>query len=57
MAKIKITLRGAGGELDSRVVEGDDPFVDCQVNKAIEDLSLDTLFSVGDTITIEEIEG
>ena len=54
---IRITLRGTGGELDCRVVEfedGVDPFENGQVNDAVKDIALNCIFSVGDTITIEE---
>jgi len=62
MNKIKITLRGAGGELDCRVVtyseaHGDDVFDQFgPVNDAVKDIALNCIFSVGDTITIEEID-
>lgn len=56
---IKITLRGAGGELDCRTVEfedGVDPFENGQVNDAVKDIALNCIFSVGDTLTIEEMD-
>lgn len=59
MNKIRITLRGAGGELDCRVVEvedGIDPFENGAVNDAVKDIALNCVFSVGDVITIDEIE-
>ena len=55
---IRVTLRGQGGVLDCRVVEyeeGVDPFENGQVNDAVKDITLNCIFSVGDTITIEEI--
>jgi hypothetical protein len=61
MNKIKVTLRGQhGGELDCRIVEiedGVDPFDQWgPVNAAVKDIALNCIFSVGDTITIEEID-
>lgn len=57
---IRITLRGQGGELDCRVVEerdGVDTFDQWgPVNEAVKDIAVNCIFSVGDTITIEEIE-
>lgn len=58
MYKIKITLCGRGGELDCRVVkhaDGVDPFENGQVNDAVKDIALNCIFSVGDTLTIEEL--
>ena len=58
MNKVKVTLKGMGGELDCRVIEvedGIDPFENNSVNDAIKDIALNCIFSVGDTITIEEI--
>ena len=55
---IRITLRGQGGELDCRTVDyqdGVDPFENGQVNDAVKDIALNCVFSVGDTIAIEEI--
>lgn len=56
--QIRITLRGKGGELDCRVVDYDDgvdPFENNSVNEAVGDIAVNCIFSVGDTITIEEI--
>lgn len=58
MNKIRITLRGQGGELDCRVVEHPDdvdPFDTGEVNQAVQDIAINCIFSVGDVITIEEI--
>lgn len=55
---IRITLRGQGGILDSRMVDyqnGVDPFENGQVNEAVIDLTSNCIFAVGDTITIEEM--
>jgi hypothetical protein len=55
---IRVTLRGMGGVLDCRtieIVDGTDPFENNQVNDAVKDIALNCIFSVGDTITIEEI--
>jgi hypothetical protein len=61
MSKIKVILRGShGGELDCRVVEpedGVDPFEDGSVTEAVQDIALNCTFSVGDTITFEEVLG
>lgn len=48
---IKITLNGRGGELDCRVVHGED-----DINSAVKDIALNCVLAIGDTITIEEIE-
>ena len=59
MNKIRVTLRSQGGELDCRVIEsedGIDPFENGMVNDAVKDIALNCIFSVGDTITIEEID-
>jgi hypothetical protein len=52
---IRITLRGLGGELDCRVIEDDD-VTDQAISDAVKDIALNCVFSVGDVITIEEIE-
>jgi hypothetical protein len=53
MPKVKITWNGKGGELDSRMVDGDD-------GEKIRDKLVEMLeygiVSPGDTITIEEVE-
>lgn len=48
---IRITLRGRGGELDSMIVDTPEA-----INEAIKLLADSCIFSVGDAITIEEIE-
>lgn len=56
---VRITLRGQGGELDSRVVESledTDPFETRQVNFALYEIVSNSVFSIGDTITIEEVD-
>ena len=59
MNKIRVTLMGMGGELDCRVVEAEDGvdlFENGSVNDAVKDIALNCIFSVGDTIKIEEID-
>jgi len=55
---IRIVFRGQGGELDNRTVDykdGVDPFENGQVNEAVKDIAANSVFAVGDTITIEEV--
>ena len=49
--KIKVTLNGTGGELDSRTVDSEEA-----INGAIGDMIEDCPLSPGDSITIEEVE-
>jgi hypothetical protein len=49
--KIKVTLSGSGGELDSRTVDNAE-----QISAAVKELADECELAVGDSITIEEAE-
>lgn len=54
---IKIILRGLGGELDSRTINPSEDAFEVEVRKAVIDLAYECAMSVGDTISIEEVQG
>ena len=55
--KVKITMSGSGGELDSKTVENiSDHNADELISEAVEELVGSVIWSVGDTLTITEID-
>jgi hypothetical protein len=52
--KIKVTLTGAGGELDSQIIENRNAVEADDMSEDIIDLIGSWTLSVGDTITIRE---
>ncbi len=54
--KVKITLTGPGGELDSVLLNNLDGETDDRISEAVAKLATSDTLAVGDTITITEIE-
>jgi len=56
MAQIRVTLRGQGGELDSRVINPSEDAFEAEVRHAVMDIVLNCVLAAGDSITIEEMD-
>ncbi len=54
--KIKITMTGPGGELDSVTLEGIKDETDPRIGEVVSDMANGTTWAVGDTLTITEVE-
>jgi hypothetical protein len=54
---IKVTLNGQGGELDCRTFKplDDEDAIQKQIKNAVQDIVLNCVLDIGDTIVIEEI--
>ena len=53
---VKITMTGPGGELDSIVLENIDDECDERIGAVVADMAANTVWAVGDTLTITEVE-
>ena len=54
--KVKITLLGPGGELDSIVLDDIDGETDDRISEHVAYMASSDTLAVGDTITITEVE-
>ncbi len=53
--RIKITVNGMGGELDSVTVDARDEDDDTTISEAVRNLAADQLWHAGDSLTVEAV--
>jgi hypothetical protein len=54
--KVKITMTGPGGELDSVTLESINDETDPRISETVADMGASATWAVGDTLTIAEVE-
>lgn len=54
---VEIKMMGPGGELDSVVLHDIEDETDDRISEAVADMAATSTWSVGDTLTIREIDG